>query len=69
MTNQSSETCDTCGCAVLDCKTNAAQSAQDYLMLLAVATDIAPGAAQSIHNVLNGWRTHALSTCDPLAIY
>lgn len=69
MTKLNSETCNTCGCAVLDCKTNAALSTQDYLVLVAVATEIAPGAAQSIHNVLNGWRTHALSTCDPLAIY
>ena len=67
--NQNSETCETCGCTVLDCKTNAALSAQDYLVLVAVARDTAPGAAQSIHNVLNGWRSHVLPTCDALAIY
>ena len=69
MTSQSSEMCNTCGCTIDDCKTNAAQSAQTYLTLVAVATEIAPNAAESIRDVVSSWRTHSLATCDPLAIY
>lgn len=46
---------------------SAAGNLADYLILVNMSIQI-PETKETIDRVLEGWRTHALPECDPLAI-